>query len=377
MTELDCIYIASRRGYKGPRKPNNKRLRSTSPSPSSTLSSIMPVSVSMPVQPPESCPMLLGAPRTTVTMPSELAVVTSSFAQAVGVNTPIGGTTGIGSVPSNYATVTPIATLPPGTINFNGAPIGPVGPAGTTAEETVSVAAVSAAAVAAASLAAAPVPPPSSHLNLYRHPFSNAFSDMTANGNMALAMSAPPVPTIADRCFDAFYQFFFDGHPFVLPKDIMVSLIKDSSVNISHLLAAMQYVGSLYIDAGPSRAMFLDEALRLVYLPTCPKDGYQVQAMIMLIIGLDGSCEQERARQVLADCERIAVDIGLNQRVYASANGRGNPIIEESWRRTWWDLFVVDGMVAGVHRMTNFLLYDVPTDVALPCEEEQYQKGVS
>jgi hypothetical protein len=30
-----------------------------------------------------------------------------------------------------------------------------------------------------------------------------------------------------------------------------------------------------------------------------------------------------------------------------------------------------------VHRVTNFLLFDIPTDVGLPCDELQYRAGVS
>ncbi|RYP47375.1 hypothetical protein DL768_006543 [Monosporascus sp. mg162] len=145
--------------------------------------------------------------------------------------------------------------------------------------------------------------------------------------------------------------------------------------NLEHLIAAMKWVGSLYIDAGPTRASFFDEAVRLIYAPDVIKDGFLVQAMSIVLIGLDGSREQERAREILSDVERLAVEIGLYTRAYATVHGAGNPILEESWRRTWWDLLIVDGMVAGVHRATNFLLYDFDADVALPCEEQQYLSG--
>lgn len=99
--------------------------------------------------------------------------------------------------------------------------------------------------------------------------------------------------------------------------------------------------------------------------------------MTIILVGLDGNCEQERAREILADIEQIAVEIGLYTRAYATVHGAGDPVLEESWRRTWWDLLIVDGMVAGVHRATNFLLYDIVADVGLPCEEQQYLSGVS
>ncbi|CAK7199062.1 hypothetical protein SEUCBS139899_001730 [Sporothrix eucalyptigena] len=340
IAEMECVYIASRRGYKGPRKPN-KRPRSSSPPPSSTLSSGMAASTA-----PDSCPMLLGAaPHTSTSLSTDLTTVSTAYAHPMS-----GHTTEVGPVTTGYTTSNAISTLPPGTVAFSGAPI-------------------STAAGTPGSLCSTPAAAPMSQMHLYRNPFAG-------NGNnMVMAATMPPVASIADRCFDAFYHYFFSGHPFALPKDIMLSVAKDSTSNVGHLMAAMRYVGSLYIDAGPARAMFFDEAIRLAYLPSCPQDGFLVQTLIMLIVGLDGSCEQERARQLLGDVERIAIDIGLNQRDFAVNNGRGNPIFEESWRRTWWDLFVVDGMVAGVHRVTNFVLFDIRAEVALPCEEQQYLAG--
>ncbi|KAM4055234.1 fungal zn(2)-Cys(6) binuclear cluster domain-containing protein [Hirsutella rhossiliensis] len=178
-------------------------------------------------------------------------------------------------------------------------------------------------------------------------------------------------PTTAERCLDSFYHHFFASHPFVLPREHLLRIAKGGM--IEPLLAAIRWVGSIYIDVSPSvRDGLLEEACSLIYDPQRPRDGFLVQSMVLLIVGLDGSCQQERAREILNDVERLALEIDLNTRPFATLQGQGIPVLEESWRRTWWDLFVVDGMVAGVHRVTNFLLFDVPADVALPCEEHQY-----
>lgn len=190
----------------------------------------------------------------------------------------------------------------------------------------------------------------------------------------------PPAPTLAERCFDAFYHYFHAGHPFVLPRDHFLRLLKDGSAppNIGLVMAAMKYIGSLYVEAaGPAKATYLDEAMRLCYQPGVSRDGFLVQALLLLIIGLDGSCDQPKARELLADVERFAIEMGLHKRDFAALRGRGDPVLEESWRRTWWDLYVVDGMIAGVHRVTKFLLFDIESDVGLPCEEHQYLSGVS
>lgn len=223
-------------------------------------------------------------------------------------------------------------------------------------------------------------PSPLTNVGLFRNPFAPAMDANTMALTTAQAVSQqvqPPVPTLAERCFDAFYHFFHASHPFVLPKEFLLRMLKEGTTpSLNVVIAAMRYIGSLYVDAGPARATYLDEAIRQCYLPSTEKDGFLIQALLLLILGLDGSYEHVRARELLADIERFAVEIDLNKREFARMHGRGNPVLEESWRRTWWDLYVVDGMISGVHRITKFLLYDIEADVGLPCEEHEYLTGV-
>ncbi|KAI1768912.1 hypothetical protein GGR53DRAFT_517579 [Hypoxylon sp. FL1150] len=273
-TDSECIYVASRRGYKGPRRngaPNpNKRHATDSP----------------PDAGGDSCPMLLGRAASTVAPPS-------------------------------MAAFNPALTIPE-------SPVAPFARNGLNS------------------------------LQLYRNPYLDG-----VNGALVEATPRPP-QTVPERCIDSFYYYFYPGHPAVLQKEQLLKVAKER--NLDHLLAAMRWVGSLYIEVGPARATFFEEAMRLVYAPDVIKDGYLVQAMVILLIGLDGSCQQEKARDILSDVERIAIEIGLYTRAFATMHGGGIPRLEESWRRTWWDLFVVDGMVAGVHRQTNFLLFDIVAD---------------
>ncbi|KAH9903560.1 hypothetical protein F4778DRAFT_780946 [Xylariomycetidae sp. FL2044] len=290
-TNSECVYIASRRGYKGPR-------RNTAQNPNKRHASDSPPSAAG-----DNCPMLLGA---QVASPGPAAVVTG------------------------FRSSMAAPDLPPSPFIPN---------------------------------------PGLSGLQLYRNPYLN-------NMNGALVETPPRPPrqqSIPERCLDSYYFHFYPGHPTVLPKEHLLKMSKER--NIEHLLAAMRWVGSLYIDAGPARATFFDEARRLIYAPETMKDGFLIQAMCILLIGLDGSFQQEKARDILSDVERIAIEIGLYTRNFATVHGAGNPRLEESWRRTWWDLFVVDGMIAGVHRQTNFLLFDIVADVGLPCEEHEYTSG--
>ncbi|KAH6636204.1 hypothetical protein F5144DRAFT_487549 [Chaetomium tenue] len=298
----ECLYVPSRRGYKGPRRgtahnPNKRHASSSPPYPGAEG---------------DNCPMLLGHGGVSLAAPT-----------LAGFNP---GIVLPDQSPASYTTPSPMSNVP-----------------------------------------------------LYRNPFAPAM-DPNALALATTTPAAPPVqpppPSLADRCFDAFYHFFHAGHPFVLPKDYFIRMLKEGTTpNLNVVMAAMKYIGSLYVDAGPAKATYLDDAIRLCYQPGTPKDGYLVQALLLIIVGLDGQCNQARARELLADCEQFALEIDLNKRDFATLHGRGNPVLEESWRRTWWDLYVCDGMIAGVHRVTKFLLFNIQADVGLPCEEMQYLTG--
>ncbi|KAI8951661.1 hypothetical protein F4801DRAFT_278704 [Xylaria longipes] len=286
----ECVYVASRRGYKGPRKSStanpNKRHASDSP----------------PLAGGDNCPMLLGAQ--------------------------VGGT----PIPPTLATFNPTRSVPDT----------PISPFVTT--------------------------PVANTLQMFRNQYLSS-----NNGPMVPLNNQMPQRSIPEQCIDSFYYYFYPGHPAVLPKTHIMKLAEER--NIEHLLAAMRWVGSLYIEVGPARGTFFDETMRLLYAPETPKDGFLVQAMIVAIVGLDGCRNNDKARDILTDAEQIAIELGMYNQPYAVTYGCGNPRLEESWRRTWWDLFVVDGMIAGVHRQTNFLLYDFTATAGLPCEEHEYLSG--
>ena len=182
---------------------------------------------------------------------------------------------------------------------------------------------------------------------------------------------------LRDECIRAFYRYFHAAHPFVLPEDFLLRFDSQGS-SIRVLLPIMRWIGSsyLYTDRPSARANLLDDAYRLIYNPTTPRDAFLVQAMMLLVIGLDGAGQYNKGKGLLMDAKELALEIGLNTRAFALLYSQGLPALEESWRRTWWELYILDGMFAGVHRVTEFTLFDQPADVALPCEESQYETGV-
>ncbi|PBP16701.1 c6 zinc finger domain containing protein [Diplocarpon rosae] len=214
--------------------------------------------------------------------------------------------------------------------------------------------------------------PPDHRLRALPRPVDLPRCDIGYEAAASDPRAAPSKWDLRERCIEAFYYHFYPAHPFALPRANYYSLRREKPVE--HLEAAMRYVGSFYVAQAPTVALGR-EAERSVYQADCPRDGFRVQAMLILAIGLDGNTEQEKALQTLLDAQDSALEMDMNKREFAIMNGGGSAVLEESWRRTWWELYVTDGMIAGVHQKSHFRMKDVLADVLLPCEEREYISG--
>jgi hypothetical protein len=191
--------------------------------------------------------------------------------------------------------------------------------------------------------------------------------------DLGFGVQVPRALPLRERYLDSFYRNFYAAHPFIPPKEVLLVLAQGTS--LEPLLAAIRWIGSLYIEQDTSPSLFKDASRLIDNNPL--KDGFLVQARLLLIIGLDGNRHRKRAEKLMVEARDISIQINLNTDQFATTNGQGIPILEESWRRTWWELYIVDALMSGVHQTDTFALYDVPKNVALPCEEYQFLTGVS
>lgn len=215
------------------------------------------------------------------------------------------------------------------------------------------------------------------HKSSYSTPVALSCS-VIENLELEIAGPRPESPlsgtSVRERCLEAYFRYFFPAHPFTLPKFYTLNMLK--SHPLPHLEAAMRYIGSYYVQSA-STPLLAEEAIRCLSGFQCPRDGFAVQANLLIAIGMDASTDLKRAHEFLTEAQNIALEIGMHQRNFASLHNEGSPVMEESWRRTWWELYVVDGMIAGVHQHYHFRFFDVQSQVLLPCEEQEYISGVS
>jgi len=186
-------------------------------------------------------------------------------------------------------------------------------------------------------------------------------------------MSQLPVDNSRDGLISAYFIYFHPCHPFLLPHEHTLEVLQQRSFR--HLELAIQYVGSFYVPTA-RKADYRDTLRRHVLQDNSGKDGTFVQALLLLAIGLHIENDDEDSASVLSSAVALALDLGMHYRNFAHIHGENNPLLEESWRRTWWELFVIDGMMGGVNKKYTLQLMQVDMNVSLPCEERNYYPGV-
>ena len=166
----------------------------------------------------------------------------------------------------------------------------------------------------------------------------------------------------------AFYEFFWPAHPFLPPFKHLEGHLSESEG--PELTAAINLIGYKYTGYhhGQTAAADFEQGLH-----DFPMNGFSVQALLLLAVYYHMINEKENAVISLHQAVRIALGIGLDRRNFAIDQGRGIPSIEESWRRTWWELYVLDVMFAALNQASDIQLKDCSMEVLLPCTEETYQ----
>jgi hypothetical protein len=139
----------------------------------------------------------------------------------------------------------------------------------------------------------------------------------------------------------------------------------------------MQFVGSLY--ACKKRSVVLEEQVtRTMAEQQSCGTGFEVQALILYSTAVYWCDERVRARRLLDLATTKAIALGMNTKKFAVENSHGDSVLAESWRRTWWLLYIIDAHMAATDHAITFATSQktVPCNVDLPCEEDEFQSGV-
>lgn len=181
-----------------------------------------------------------------------------------------------------------------------------------------------------------------------------------------------------DPCIDLYYKHFHLFHPCVLPRQCLEKQLQDTAKHPSlrPLVAVMRYVGSLYCQSDQADRLRGDVSSICMKAGQDLRDPFIVQYHLINSIAQYWCGEAVQSREEMDRAISLALDLKMHCQEFAITYGQGDPVLRESWRRTWWQIYVVDAYYAAMKNTTTYPTYDVDVTTELPCEEYEYESGV-
>lgn len=174
-----------------------------------------------------------------------------------------------------------------------------------------------------------------------------------------------------ERLLNLFYIHCFEAHPFIVPKSFYASQQYPSYLELVICLVGHHYT-SPRLDTAE-----LADAITIAFSEPDQRSVHRVQALILYAI-LTHSCQKtapQGADSYISRAARIALELGLNDPSFARAHANGSAVVEESLRRTWWELHTVDVYLALIHRRRSFETSSTTFLPLLPCSQALYEEG--
>lgn len=156
-----------------------------------------------------------------------------------------------------------------------------------------------------------------------------------------------------DALLELYYQYFHKAHPCVLPSRDLRQWLNEDIPGMHFLILVMQFIGSLYAPKECSVA--LEEQVTRAKAEQQPyATGFEVQALVLYSTAVYWCDERQRARRLLDQATPKAIALGMNSRNFAVEHSHGDPVLAESWRRTWWLLYIIDAHMAATDHTVTF-----------------------
>ena len=167
---------------------------------------------------------------------------------------------------------------------------------------------------------------------------------------------------------ELYFANFHPAHPILVPK-----LVYNAIPIPESLRAVVRYIGSILSTTTTSGHFAKAAAFALEQDQSW--SAFRVQALLLFSIALHSMNEQMQAQQYLSKAVDLATVLHMNRYGFAAANSGGQPVLEESLRRTWWELYTIDGLMAANHQRKFFRCSNVELDAGLPCEDPTFLAG--
>lgn len=166
-----------------------------------------------------------------------------------------------------------------------------------------------------------------------------------------------------DYLVDIYYRTIHPAHPFLPPYNLYR---RDRALLPNILLSAMRYIASHH---SPEDSDLYRYQVDAVYQISTPEDGFKVQTLLLLTLASYARFERDVGNKALSMALDVAERINLNSDSFAPNE---NSVLQESWRRTWWELYTISGLISLISG-SNYRL-SPPGDILLPTDDEEYER---
>ncbi|RJE17846.1 hypothetical protein PHISCL_09821 [Aspergillus sclerotialis] len=166
----------------------------------------------------------------------------------------------------------------------------------------------------------------------------------------------------ADRyLIGIYYAHFHQAHPALPPRYVWAA-----SSPPKYLVDLMECIGLHYLSSLPPSDRIRE--LRVAV------DGAELsiektQAYLLLSVLLHGREIPDGARECIGHAIECSLQLGLHIPDFSNGIETQNPAIAESIRRTWWEILVIDTLLAAVQRGGTLQFRKEVPDMPLPRDE--------
>ncbi|KAL7808791.1 hypothetical protein V8C44DRAFT_366608 [Trichoderma aethiopicum] len=221
-----------------------------------------------------------------------------------------------------------------------------------------------------------PEPPPAIDPSLYTPP-DEAWSSILPSADLQ------SLDLAGDAFIDAYYSCFHRYHPCAPPRRFLERYLHDPirQDELRPLVCVMRFVGGIYLSSHqPSlrpRCRELEDIAASAIARVAPTaiNFFMVPCHAIFSACMYWRGHTARSRHHMDTAIQLALDFGMHRREFAVDHGDGDPVLEECWRRTWWQVYIIDAYYAAIKRNADFATFHVDATTDLPCEEDEYERG--
>ncbi|KAE8148610.1 hypothetical protein BDV25DRAFT_15633 [Aspergillus avenaceus] len=170
-----------------------------------------------------------------------------------------------------------------------------------------------------------------------------------------------------ERLVNYYFSNFHPAHPILLPHSLYAT-----QGYPDYLQAVVQFVGGHYASS-PIDWQAREEAVQAIMDSNAPQTPEMVQARLICALAIHARYELLDSFTLFQAATDLAVQLGMDRAGFAVQHGNQNHMLEESLRRTWWELVFSEGIMSGLYRHQRFTRATYFSDVCLPCEETDYE----